>query len=102
MKVEVLYVDGCSGHELLLPRVRALAARYGASVELRRVDTAEDAQTERFLGSPTVRVDGEDVDPDSPGGGFGLTCRVYRTEEGQMPVPPDQWIIDALRGAQTA
>ncbi len=103
MKVEILYFDGCPSHEALLPRARALAAQHGAEVELRRVETPEAALAERFLGSPTVRVDGEDVDPGALGrGDFGLTCRVYHTEEGHSPVPPDQWIVDALRRARAA
>jgi len=103
MKLEILYFDGCPGHEALLPRARALAAQHGAEVELRRVETPEAAVAERFLGSPTVRVDGEDVDPGAARrGDFGLTCRVYRTEEGQSPVPPERWIIDALQRARAA
>jgi len=103
VKVEILYFEGCPSHEALLPRAQALAAQHGAELELRRVDTLEAALTERFLGSPTVRVDGEDVDPSAPDrGDFGLTCRVYRTDEGQAPVPPDEWIVDALQRARGA
>jgi hypothetical protein len=42
------------------------------------------AEEERFLGSPSVRVEGVDIEP---GAGertdFGLKCRLYRTSEGQ-------------------
>lgn len=101
MKMEILYFDGCPSHEALLPRVRALAAQHGAEVELRRVETPEAALAERFLGSPSVRVDGEDIEPGTAQrSGFGLTCRVYSTDEGRVPLPPDEWIVDALRRAQ--
>jgi hypothetical protein len=65
LKVELLYFDGCPSHERLLPRLRELvtAADPGAEVELRRIATIKEAKRERFLGSPTVRVDGQDVDP---------------------------------------
>jgi hypothetical protein len=68
---------------------------------LRAVDTPEDAERERFLGSPTVRVNGRDVDP---GAGertdYGLKCRIYRsTEDGQSHVPPESWIRRALDAA---
>ena len=100
MKVELLYFDGCPSHEALLPRLRALIAEEGvdAEVELRRVETIEAAEDEGFLGSPTVRVDGRDVDPGADGrDDFGLKCRLYRSGEGTSGLPPDQWIAAALR-----
>ena len=101
VKMEILYFDCCPSHEALLPRARALAAQHGAEVELRRVETAEAALSERFIGSPTVRVDGEDVEPGAAQrADFGLTCRVYPSAEGRSPLPPDEWIVDALRRAQ--
>lgn len=101
MKVEILYFDGCPGHERVLPRLRELAGRHGAGVELRRVETAEQAEVERFLGSPTIRVDGVDIEPGaSERTDFGFKCRLYPPGEGTPPTPPDEWIIDALEGAQ--
>lgn len=98
MRVEMVFFDGCPSHERLLPRVRELADEAGAEVVLRRVATSEEAERERFLGSPTVRVDGRDVDPGaSERTDYGLKCRIYRSEElGQSPLPPEQWIRAAL------
>jgi hypothetical protein len=101
--VEVLYFDGCPNHEALLPRLRALLARVAADVEveLRRVESPEAAEEERFLGSPTVRVDGEDVDPGArERNDFGLKCRLYATPAGLRGAPLDRWILDALARAQ--
>jgi len=97
--VELLYVDGCPGHEALLPRLRSLLAEAGVTVEveLRRIDSAEAAERERFLGSPTLRIDGHDVDPAAAERtDYGLECRLYATEEGLCGTPPDAWIRDAL------
>lgn len=102
MKVELLYFEGCPSYEALLPELRALLASEGIAeeIELRRVESVEAAERERFLGSPTVRIDGEDVDP---GAGerddFGLKCRLYRSAAGLEHVPPEEWIRAALRGA---
>jgi hypothetical protein len=65
MRIELLYFDGCPSCERFLPRLRELVAEtaVGADIELRRVESAEAAVDERFLGSPTVRVDGVDVEP---------------------------------------
>ena len=62
MKVELLYFDGCPGHEALVPRLRELLSAADADLELRRIGSPEDAARERFLGSPTVRINGRDVD----------------------------------------
>jgi len=97
MTVELLFFDGCPNYDRLLPRVRELAEAAGAELVLRQVETPEEAQAERFLGSPTVRVDGRDVDP---GAGertdFGLKCRIYATPEGLRGTPQDDWIVRAL------
>lgn len=101
-QVELLYIDGCPSHEHLLPVVRRLTQAAGAGLALRRIDTPEAAEAERFLGSPTIRVDGRDVDP---GAGdrtdYGLRCRLYRSRElGPSPVPPTSWIEAALDGTR--
>ena len=98
--IELLYFDGCPNHEALLPRLRSLIADAGldAQVELRRFESVEAAERERFLGSPTVRIDGEDVDPSAvERDDFGLKCRLYRTDEGAAGTPPDRWIAEAIR-----
>ena len=100
MKVELLYFEGCPSYEQLLPRLRELteAVGAGADVELRRVESIEAAERERFLGSPTVRVDGLDVEPGAEErGDFGLKCRLYRFQGGTSGLPPEEWI----RGAMT-
>jgi hypothetical protein len=102
VKVELLYFDDCPSYERLLPRLRELvaAADTGAEVELRRVETIDQAERERFLGSPTVRVDGRDVDPGAgERGDFGMKCRLYRTAQGLGPLPSDTWIREALSRA---
>jgi hypothetical protein len=70
-------------------------------VTLRRVESPEDAERERFLGSPTVRVDGVDVDPGaSEREDFGFECRLYRVDGETSPLPPEEWIRQALLGAR--
>lgn len=98
--IELLYFDGCPSHERLLPTVQRVADEAGAELQLRAVETLEAAETERFLGSPTLRVDGVDVEPAaSERTDFGLKCRIYRSEEGQSGVPPEAWIRAALAEA---
>jgi len=106
MRVEVLYFDGCPSHEALMPRLRLLMneAQVDAPIALRLVSSIEDAERERFLGSPTLRVDGRDVDPGAAQReDFGLTCRLYATARGLRGQIPDELIMAALtRGRDTS
>jgi hypothetical protein len=66
-------------------------------VRLLPVESQEEARRSRFLGSPTVRVNGRDIDPGAEARtDYGLKCRLYRTPDGIMGTPPDSLIIDAL------
>jgi len=99
--VEILYFAGCPSYAAAAPAIRDIAQREGADVALIRIDSAEQAQRQRFLGSPTIRVDGVDVDPTAAGrDDYGMKCRLYVTPEGRRPVPPNTWIRTALRRAR--
>lgn len=105
MKLEVLYFDGCPSHEALMPRLRMLMAPVGvdAPVELRHVESVEAAEPERFLGSPTLRVDSEDVDPTAgERTDFGLKCRLYPSPDGFRGTVPDEFVVAALARARDA
>jgi hypothetical protein len=68
-------------------------------VEMREIETDADAERESFPGSPTIRIDGEDVQPpgDNP---IGLSCRVYRRPDGSAsPLPEPEELVAALRAA---
>lgn len=99
LKVEVLYFDGCPSHEALLPRLRELLARarVDAVIELVRVADADAAERARFLGSPTVRIDGEDVEPGAAERtDFGMKCRLFATPDGLRGMPAEEWVLAAL------
>lgn len=103
MRLQVLYFDGCPGHEQLMPAIRTLAEQHGADLEEIRITGTEHAEAERFLGSPTVRMDGKDVDPGAAGRtDYGMKCRLYRSPAGQSGIPPREWIDRALRAARPA
>ena len=102
--VELLYWDGCPSHPQALADLRAAMAGLGLDPEavvVREVDTDDAAEHERFVGSPTIRIDGADIqDPgDEPA---ALTCRVYHRRDGRVsPVPDPADVRDALHNAIT-
>jgi hypothetical protein len=71
-----------------------------ADAVLREVGTEEDARREGFVGSPTIRIDGVDVQPPGVDEAPGLTCRVYYRRDGRVsPTPDPEDVRDALRAA---
>jgi hypothetical protein len=103
-QVEILYFEGCPNRDRARAAVERVAAelRVEPAIELVEVVDRDSATELRFLGSPTVRVDGQDVEPGADERHeFVLSCRVYRTERGLAGQPDDAWIRDALTGAAT-
>jgi hypothetical protein len=104
-RVELLFWDGCPSHPQALADLRAAMEQAGLdpdTVLVREVDTDQRAGRERFVGSPTIRIDGEDVDPPGHDEPVGLTCRVYRLRDGRIsPVPDPAVLREALEDAMT-
>jgi hypothetical protein len=92
MKAELLWWEGCPSYPRALEELRTVLREEGLdpdAVEMREVESDEQAERERFPGSPTIRIDGQDVVPPSNGQPFGLTCRVYRLRDGRTSPTPD-------------
>ena len=101
-KVEVLVFEGCPHVEATLAQVRAAVAstNEAADVSVVLVESTEAASGLRFLGSPTVRVDGVDIESSANArDDYGLQCRVYSIDGRLRGTPPAEWIASALRGA---
>ena len=99
MTVQLLYWRGCPSYPEAQRLVEEVLARAGldAAVELLEVETDEQAADLRFPGSPTVRVDGRDVDPAGADAPPALTCRIYHLPDGRVsPVPTREQIEAAL------
>jgi hypothetical protein len=100
MRVELLWWDGCPSYpETRADLERALAtAGVDSHVEMVEVESDEQAELERFPGSPTIRIDGEDIFPGPDGEPHSLTCRVYRLRDGRpSPTPDPQDLLEAIR-----
>jgi hypothetical protein len=101
--VSFLYYEECPSHEVALERLRQVLAEEGiaAEVEIVKIETDAEAEVWRFVGSPTILVEGRDVDPPPPGARPALACRAYRREDGRIsPLPPSELIRRSLRSAQ--
>ena len=102
MTVELLWWDGCPSYPEALTELNRILREEGvdADVELVEVASDEQARRERFPGSPTVRIDGEDVVPPVNGDPFSLTCRIYRLRDDRiLPTPDPEDVRAAIRRA---
>jgi hypothetical protein len=99
-RVELLWWSGCPSWEEAIHLVRTEMEAAGldpGALEVREVHTDGEAEREGFVGSPTIRIDGRDVQGpgDEP---VGLACRVYRLRDGRISALPDpEDVRDALR-----
>ncbi len=99
MRVSFLYYEECPSHDLALERLREVMTEEGIprEVEVFKVETEDQARELRFVGSPTIRVDGQDIDPPSDSR-YVLTCRAYRLEDDRIsPLPSKDMIRRTLR-----
>jgi hypothetical protein len=93
--------SGCPSHDAMLQRLTDALDRAGhpeAPISIEWVETEEEAARRGFIGSPTVRIDGVDVDSAlDPGAPTALTCRLYRTRAGRFsPYPDPDDLAEAL------
>jgi hypothetical protein len=99
VKIEFLFWEGCPSHPEALELLEHVLEERGIGdpIDVREVFTREEAVELAFPGSPTIRVDGCDVDPAAADAPPALTCRVYRLPDGRpSPVPSRQQLEEAL------
>jgi hypothetical protein len=99
VRIEFLYWESCPSHQDARALLDDVLAERGieATVDVREVRTDADAESLGFPGSPTIRIDGRDVDAAGASATPTLTCRVYRRPDGRVsPLPSREQIEAAL------
>ena len=101
MKIELLYWRDCPSYPEAQRLLEQVLAAHGLDepVELHEVTSDEEAQRLGFPGSPTIRVDGRDIDPAGAAAARpALTCRIYHLPDGHVsPVPTREQLEEAFR-----
>ncbi len=90
MKVELLYWEGCPSYPEARELLADVLAAGGVETEIRMREVTTNAEAEQlgFPGSPTIRIDGQDVDSAGSESRPSLSCRVYRLPDGRVsPIP---------------
>ena len=102
--ITFLYYEDCPSHDAAIDRLRQVMAEegVGAEIEIVKVETDEQAQRLHFVGSPTILIDGRDIDPPPSDAYYALACRAYRLEDGRIsPLPSPDMIRRALKKRNT-
>ena len=98
-RIELLWFSECPNYPAARRLLEAVIAEVQPGTEIAETDASDVGVAERvrFPGSPTIRVNGRDVDPAfvDPGD-YTPRCRLYRTSVGLRGLPERQWIADAL------
>jgi hypothetical protein len=101
MEITFLYWQECMSHEAAMERLRQVITEEGAEVPVHvvKVETQEQAEQLQFIGSPTILVNGQDIQPPPSNSQYILTCRTYYLEDGRVsPLPSLEMIRRALSG----
>lgn len=103
MKVELLYFDGCPSHEKAFEILQEVGAEILPDIEIEKINVGDDetARVQEFLGSPSIRINGIDVDPTArESKSYGRKCRIYQTDEGILGWPSKKMIRSAITEVQ--
>jgi hypothetical protein len=103
MKIELYYFKGCPSFERAAANLNdALRVENVLeSIETVEITSEEEAKRKRFIGSPTIRIDGVDLEgPDAEAKGYGYGCRVYSDEDRMSGWPSVGQIRRALQAAR--
>ena len=103
MKIELLVFDGCPNSEPTEKLIRETVSELGGDVKIEVVTIADnyDAVARRFLGSPSVRVNGKDLEIEEDASTqYSMCCRIYRNDENKSGIPPKELLIKAIQAAR--
>ena len=104
MNIEVLYFEGCPNHLTAIEMVREILKSLGRQDEIHQVEvrTQADAEATAFVGSPSIRINGADIEPWArTAKAFGLSCRTYLDGSHRSGVPSRELLRQAISEGMT-
>lgn len=103
MTIDILYLGGCPSYPVVVEMLEKLLREEGVLVPVQhsRVSSHDEAICQRFLGSPTIRIDGQDVEAAAQARqDFGMKCRLYCVAGRLVGVPEENLLRAAIRDAK--
>lgn len=100
MKIEFLYFDGCPNHVRALSHLKESLdeLRVDTDIEVIEIKDNSEAVEKQFLGSPSIRINGKDIEIDeNESTEYSMRCRRYRYGQNILGYPPKAMILKALK-----
>lgn len=97
-EIQLLYFDDCPSWQTALANLRQVieTENLDFQVHLIEITTSQQAQEERFLGSPSFRLNGVDLWPETRTR-YNMSCRVYQTDEGMRGSPTVEMLREKIQ-----
>ncbi|SNX54806.1 DUF2703 domain-containing protein [Thermoanaerobacterium sp. RBIITD] len=101
MQVSFLYFEGCPNSEPALKLLKEVLLEKGfkEDIDIIKINSEEDANRYNFLGSPSIHVNGTDIEKERKNDEPLYGCRVYKTKNGYSGIPSKKMILNAINEA---
>ena len=102
MKVELLYIAECPNYPEAARILKETLSEFGSRDEVSEIEVTDSAQADAlaFIGSPSIRIEGRDIEPIEPTERhYGISCRTYLVDGKLTGVPPLEMIRAAISSA---
>jgi hypothetical protein len=100
--IELLTVAGCPNRDAALTLILRIRAQLASTAQVQVIEVPDQPAAEqlRFLGSPTIRVNGHDIEPGAEHQPeYVHACRLYQGPHSLRGLPEADWLRQALRTA---
>lgn len=87
--IQYYYFEGCPAWRVSWRNLKQAVLEMGIQADLKvvKLEAEEQVTTERFLGSPTIRINGNEIEGDESGKEYTMACRAF-TEDGKLTETP--------------
>jgi hypothetical protein len=102
VEIELLYFELCPHYETALKNLQEVLREKKLDVPVKVVKIRDDREAieNRFIGSPTIRINGRDIEPGAPEKeDFSMRCRLYLEGGEVMEFPSKNMIRRAIEDA---
>jgi hypothetical protein len=102
--IELLVTASCPHRDAALALVQQVCGQLDGQAEIRLVEVHDQQAAERlrFLGSPTIRVNGRDIEPGAEWNDeYVCGCRLYKGRHSLRGLPEEAWLRQALKNTRS-
>ncbi len=103
MEIRLLYFEGCPNVDATFALLKDCLDRENVAepILLMKILNAVEAARYGFLGSPSIQINGEDIETSRCGGKPFFGCRIYDPSSATPGEPSRELILGAIRRART-